>query len=221
MAEVVGFGATLVNLYNSFIAVLPPWLQTFVNLFLLVLVVTIYAIFVWKLYRFVAKKNLIELNLNQYNKSQKPFATKLTAGFFYFLEYIVILPFLIFFWFAVFTIFLILLTDGLVTSALLIISAVIIGAIRMTAYYKEDLSKDLAKLLPFTLLAISMTKAGFFNFERILTKLTEIPNFFGDILHYLLFIIVLEVILRVFDMIFSLFGVEEVQVDENQENQNQ
>lgn len=220
MAEVTSFGQTVVSLYQSFLAILPAWLQTFVNLFLLVLVVTLYGIFIWKFYRFIAQKNLLQLNLNQYNKMQKPFETKLLAGTFYFLEYIVILPFVIFFWFAIFTIFLTFLTEGIGTQALLVISAVIIGAIRMTSYYKEDLSKDLAKLLPFTLLAISMTKAGFFDFQRILGKITEIPGFFDQIIYYLLFIIVLEIILRVFEIIFSLFGIEEIEVEEDEEKED-
>lgn len=217
MAEVSGFGATVVELYQSFLASLPPLLQTFVNLFLLVLVVTVYSIFIWKFYRFIAQKNLMDLNLNQYNRVEKPFATKLLAGLFYFLEHIIILPFLVFFWFIVFTVFLILLTEGIPTQTVLVISAVIIGSIRMASYYKQDLAKDLAKLLPFTLLAISMTRVGFFDFERILTSLIEIGTFFGSIFQYLLFIIVLEVILRVFEIIFALFEVEEIEVEETLE----
>ena len=219
MAEVSGFGGTVVELYKSFLASLPPLVQTFVNLFLLVLVVVLYSIFVWKLYRFVSKKNIIELNLNQFNRVARPLATKMFAGIFYFIEYIIIMPFLVFFWFTIFTLFLIFLTEGLEIQILLIISAVIIGAIRMTSYYKEDLAKDLAKLLPFTLLAISMTKPGFFNFERILGKFVEIKTFFGDILHYLLFIIILELILRVFEIIFTLFEVEEIEVKEEVEEE--
>ena len=216
MAEVNGLGG-LAGIYQDFLVTLSPLMQTFVNLFLLVLVVVIYSIFVWKLYRYVSKKNLIELNLNKFNRMVRPALTKMFSGIFYFIEYIVILPFLIFFWFAIFTTFLIFLTEGLETHTILIIAAVIIGAIRMTAYYKEDLAKDLAKLLPFTLLAISMTKPGFFNFERILGKVTELKAFTGEIFQFLLFIILLEIILRVFEIIFSLFGVEEIEEEKIQE----
>ncbi len=207
----------LAGIYQDFLATLSPLTQTFINLFLLVLVVVLYAVFVWKFYRYVSKKNLIELNLNRFNRMAKPALTKMFSGIFYFIEYIVLLPFLIFFWFAIFTIFLIFLTEGLETHTILIISAVIIGAIRMTAYYKEDLAKDLAKLLPFTLIAISMTKPGFFNFERILSKVVEIKTFTGEIFQFLLFIVLLEIILRVFEIIFSLFGVEEVEEEKIQE----
>lgn len=214
MAEVGSVSSIIVGLYQSFLEILPTWMQVFVNLFLLVLVVVIYAIFIWKFYRFISRKNILELNLNQYNKFARPAAIKMMAGIFYFLEYIIILPFLIFFWFSIFTIFLILLTEGLEVQTLLVISAVIIGAIRMTSYYKEDVSKEVSKLLPFTLLAVSMTRTNFFNFEAILQRITEIPSFYQYIFYYLAFIIVLEILLRAFDMVISLFKLEEIQVNE-------
>jgi hypothetical protein len=214
MAEVASVGSIAVGLYQSFLELLPAWMQVFVNLFLLVLVVVIYAIFIWKFYRFISKKNILELNLNQYNKFARPAAIKVMAGIFYFLEYIVILPFLIFFWFAIFTIFLIFLTEGLDVQTLLIISAVIIGAVRMTSYYKEEVSKEVAKLLPYTLLAVSMTKVNFFNFESIIGSLTELPSLYQNIIYYLAFIIVLEIVLRAFDMIISLFHLEAVQLQD-------
>ena len=216
MAEEVttGLGAVISESYNSFLSLLPSWAQNFIGLFLLVFLVFIYAVFVWKFYRFISKKNIIELNLNQYNRTEHPVFAKLIAGGFYFLEYIIILPFIIFFWFATFTLFLIFLTENLEINTLLIISVIIIAAVRMTSYYNEDLSKDVAKLLPFTLLAVSIINPNFFNIERIFSHFNEIPNFFGNIMYYLSFIIILEIILRFFDFLFSLFGLEEEEEDE-------
>ncbi len=205
------FTGELIIFYQDFIKTLPPFAGDFFNFLILVLLVVIYSIFIWKFYKFIAKKNILGLDLNKYNKSTHPFFTKLFAGFFYFIEYIIVLPFLIFFWFAVFTLFLMFLTQELEINTLLIISATIVAAIRMTSYYKEDLSKDVAKLLPFTLLSISILTPNFFNVERIISHFNQLPNFFGNIMHYLIFIIILEIILRFFDFIFSLFGVEEVQ----------
>jgi len=188
---------------------LPSTAQDLIGLFLLVVLVVIYAVFIWKFYRFIAKKNIIELNLGKYSKAEHPVLAKFVASGLYFIEYIIILPFLIFFWFAIFTLFLIFLTENLEVSTLLLISAVIIAAIRMTSYYSEDLSKEIAKLLPFMLLAISLLSPNFFNLERIFAHFNQIPGFFGSIAYYLVFIIGLEVILRFFDFIFSLFGVGE------------
>ena len=211
----------IVSVYNAFLQTLPTWAQNFLTLFLLVILVFIYAVGIWKFYRFVARKNIIKLNLNKYNKFQHVFTTKVVAVTFYFLEYIIIMPLLIFFWFALFTIFLILLTEGIEIPGLLIISATIIAAIRMTAYYKEELSREIAKLLPFTLLAIAITKPNFFNLNRIITHLVSIPSYLPQIFIYLLFIVALEIILRIFEFIFSLLELGDAPKIEEQENQEE
>ena len=215
MAEVGAFITNLIEIYKSSLNILPPFLASFINLFLLVLFIAVYSIFIWEVHRFISKKNILELNLNQYNRYEHPFLAKLVAGFFYFIEYIIILPFLIFFWFSVFTSFLIFLSEeGVTVSSILIISAVIISSIRMTAYYNEDLSRELAKLLPFTLMAFFIVNFGVFNFQRVIEHITKIPDFLDNIIIYLGFIISLEIILRFFSFIFSLFGLEE----NNEEN---
>ena len=104
----------------------------------------------------VAKKNILELNLSKFNKSEHAVISKIIGGLIYFLEYLIILPFVVFLWFGVFTIFLILLTDTLEVNTILVIGVVIVAAIRMTAYYKENLSKELAKLIPLTLLVVAI-----------------------------------------------------------------
>jgi hypothetical protein len=219
MAEVIdNFGKGILEIYDSFISVLPPRTQSFINLFLLIFLVVVYAIFVWKFYRFISKKNILGLNLNKYNKSHHPLLTKLFAGLLYFVEYIIILPFLIFFWFSLFTIFLILLTTDLEIQTLLIISATVIAAIRITSYipkYGENLSQELAKLLPFTLLAISLLNPGFFNISRIFANFSGLLGSFEEIGYYLIFIIIFEIILRFFDFIFSLFELEDTTIEED------
>ena len=223
MAEDVisNLGTTLSETYNLFVSSLPLFFQNFLNLLLIVLLVVAFSIFIWKFYRFISTKNLIQLNLNQYNRAEHPILAKLLAGAFYFFEYIIIMPFLIFFWFSMFTLFLIFLTESLEISSLILISAVIVAAIRMTSYYKEDLAKDLAKLIPFTLLAVSILNPKFFSIERIFNQFAELPNFFNEIFVYLIFIIILEIILRFFDFIFSLFGLEEIEIEEDEKIQNQ
>lgn len=210
-------GTNLSSFYQSFLSILPPWMQTFVNLFLLVLIVFIYAIFVWKIHKLVAKKNIIELNLRQYNKSEHPFLSRLFGAGLYFLEYIIILPFFIFIWFAAFTLFVILLSEDIPVSTLLLISAVIVGSIRMTAYYRENLSRELAKLLPLNLLAVAMIKSGFMSFDRIFNQFSQLQSSLSSIPMYLAFIIIIEVILRAFDILFSLFEIEELDEDEIEE----
>ena len=93
-----------------------------------------------------------------------------------------------------------------------LISATVIAAIRMASYYKENLSQEIAKILPFTLLAISVLNPSFFletqYLGRVINQLIQIPSFFSNIAYYLIFIIILEIILRLFEFVFSLFKLE-------------
>ena len=138
---------------------------------------------------------------------------KTLAAVFYILEYLIILPFLVFFWFLVFTIFLILLTENLELQTILIISATVIAAIRMTSYYNEDLSRDIAKLLPFTILGVAVTQSTTFSFQKILTQVFAIPNFFGHIASYMLFIFIIELILRILETGFVATGMIEEETE--------
>jgi hypothetical protein len=202
------FTSQLTEAYLGFISSLPPFFQSFFNLFFLALLVFLYAVFIWKLHKFISTKNILNLNLDRYNTAEHPFLVKLIAIGLYFLEYIIILPFLVFFWFAVFGLFMIIFTN-LEIDFILIVSAVIVAAIRITAYYKESIAKEVAKLLPLNLLAIALIVPGFFEFERVLSNISLIPDFFSQILSYMGFIIILEIILRFFDFVFSLFNIKD------------
>lgn len=202
-------GVTVVDAYTGFIGSLPFWAQNFVNLFFISLVVLVYSILIYNFYRFVAKKNIISLNLQKYNRTEHPVMAKTLAATFYTLEYIIFLPFMVMIWFSMFTIFLIFLTDGLELNTILIISAVIIAGTRMAAYYKEDLSKDIAKLLPFTLLGAALTQVNNFSSEKVLSQFFAIPAMMSHIASYLFFIFVIELVLRFLETTFVASGLSD------------
>ena len=214
MANLTSFG--VMTSYNNFISLLPPIIQNFVSFFLLVLGIVVYSVLVWRFYKFISRKNPLGLDLKKYNKAESPFLTKLLTGGLYFLEYILILPFLIFIVFIVFTLLLMLLSQGANISQILIISATIIAAIRITAYYREALSQEIAKMLPLMFIAIVALNPNTFSqtqyIEGLFNLFNQIPDVIEKIGSYLLFIIFIEVILRLFDFIFSLFNLNE---DEN------
>lgn len=202
--------------YEQFASVLPEWLQIFISLFLTVIIVVIYAVFVWKFYRFVSHKNIIGLDLNKYNRSTHPVLTKIVAGSLYLVEYIIILPFLIFFWFGIFTFLLVLLAGVSVTlKQILLISAIVVASIRMASYipnYGEKVSEEIAKMLPYLILATTILEPYALIqdfFPKLITRLEAFPAELSGIPIYLLFIVFLEIILRVFDFIFSLIGLNE------------
>ncbi|MBU2523357.1 MAG: hypothetical protein KKE23_03660 [Nanoarchaeota archaeon] len=178
-----------------------PWFLILV----FTLLIVFYALFVWKFYRFIAERDLIKLDLDQYNTSADPTVKKIVAALFFMFEYILVIPFMVLFWFSMFSIFLLILSESTTASQIILISATIIAAVRITAYYKQGLSKDLAKLLPFTLLAVMLLNPNFFSLDKIIGRISEIPSLFNIILIYLVFIWVLEAILRGTLLLAELF----------------
>lgn len=207
---------SLDGIYSGFVSLLPSWAQNYLSLFLWAILLVFYSIFIWKFYRWIARKDILRLNLSKFNRSEHEVISKIVGVFIYILEYLIILPAVVFLWFGAFTIFLMFLTKSLEIQTILIISVTIVAAIRMTSYYKEDLSRDLAKLIPFTLLTVAISQ-GLFDFDKVINQIELIPTFFSDIWSYLIFITALEFLLRVMDLILAAFGLyqdEEVKAED-------
>ena len=178
--------------------------SSLINIIIFAILLSIYSIFTWKFYRFISKKDLIELNLSKYNRSNHPWIAKIFAAILYLIEYIIILPFLIFFWFAILSLLILILSEELVINQVVVITASIVITIRILSYYAEDLSRDLAKIFPFTIMVIFILSPGFFSLERIGANLLEIPQLLGSILYFLILIVAVELFLRVIDLMINL-----------------
>ena len=55
---------------------IPDLYKPFVILAIYTIIIAIYSIFIWKFYKFLAKRNIIELNLSQYSRTEHPFLNK-------------------------------------------------------------------------------------------------------------------------------------------------
>lgn len=174
-------------------------------LLLFVIGMVIYGIFVFKFYRFVAKRDVFSLNLAQYNKAEHPAIRRFLAGVFYVVEYILLFPLFTFFWFLIMSILLMFLAKSGNVANVLLVSVALVAAVRTTAYYNEDLSRDLAKMLPFALLGVFLVDISFFSFSNSLALVKEMPYFWKTMAYYLGFVIVLEFVLRIGHGIVSLF----------------
>lgn len=204
--------------YSSFLNSLSPHYQIILSIFIYIILISLYSIFVFEFYRFLARKNIIKLNLSQYNHSNHPFFKKFFASIFFLIEYMIVLPVLVFFWFAILSFILLLLSKDQPLSQILLISAAIVGSIRVTSYFNEDLSKDLAKMFPFTILAVFLLSPDFFDFISILGKLNEIPSFLYHIFWYLVFIACFEILIRLlFTLGFLIKRPEEQELEEAKE----
>jgi len=191
-----------IGILQETLNILPNDQKVLFSLIVYTILILMYSIFIWKFYRFLASRDIIQLNLSQYNYSSHPVIEKFAAVGLYALEYLIILPFLVFFWFSIFSIFLLVLSESQNTLQILLISAAIIASTRVTSYISEDLSKDLAKILPFTILAAFILGSSFFNAEGVIDKISQIPSLFDNIVTFVVFIFIIEFIFRI---LFSVF----------------
>ncbi|MBT3985703.1 hypothetical protein HOD38_02630 [archaeon] len=170
-------------------------------LFFFIIGMVIYTVFVFKFYKFIARKDIFELNLNQYNSAEQGLFKQAISVFFYIIEYILIFPIFVFFWFGILTILLAFLAEGQPLTAILLVSMALIGTVRVAAYYSEDLSRDVAKMLPFALLGVFLINITNFSYIAAFELLSDLPSHWEIIPYYLIFIILLEFILRIITLL--------------------
>ena len=161
-----------------------------------VLGMSIFAIFVFKFYRFVAARDIFELDLARYEGLSFRGVRSLFHLVLYVVRYLVLFPVFAFFWFAVLTVILAFLSKEQTFSETLLIALVTVSAIRVTAYYKEDLARDLAKILPFAVLSALLINASFSSVSDSLDRLKAVGDYSETILYYMVFLIALEFVLR-------------------------
>ncbi len=169
-----------------------------------VLGMTVYAIFVFKFYRFLAMQDMFELDMSRYEQSRVKWLRRSLQVFFYIVKYIIVFPVFAFFWFGVLTIILAFLSKGQSFAETLLVALATVSAIRVTAYYNEDLSRDLAKILPFAVLAVFLIDASFFSIGESLDILQEAEGYTENIVYYMGFLVLLEFALRIINAIVTL-----------------
>ncbi len=176
----------------------------------LVATLAIVSLFIFKFYKSISKRNLISLNLYKYNTSDHPVESKVFAMLFYLIEYILFIPFLIMLWFAGFAVVLFLIAkDGQGAEYILLIAAALIGAIRLLAYIREELSADLAKLFPFVALSFLVLTPGEFNLDVIIDNLKTIPFLLSHIFSFMVVILFIEILMRVIYTFYEFWRSEE------------
>ena len=179
--------------------------ESYLQLFTFTIGLSIYAIFVWYFYKSLSKRDLFSINLEKYNL---PYIKHKTLGkvgsiLAYILKYGIIFPIYVFIWFLILSLFLLVLSEEITVNNILLTSIVVVSTVRVISYFKEDMSSDLAKLIPLALLAIALSNPNFFSSETALARLSEIPILWSQIVQFLIFSIVLEWILRILHLIKS------------------
>jgi len=166
----------------------------------------IYGIFVYHFYRFLSKRDLFSINLEQRIAHGKFKATgEKTSTAPRVIAYIAtnffIFPFVVFLWFLGYSSFMFLLVQQMSTATIFLVSSSLIIAIRISAYYNEDLSRDLAKLLPFALLGIFLINPQFYSINEIMHRLEEMRSFIIQIASFIMVAMAVEITLSLLYLI--------------------
>ena len=171
-------------------------------LVLMILGIAIYGVVIFKFYRFLARRDLIELKWHHKYNWDEGFGKRLLKALLYILEHIIIVPIIVFFWFAIMAAILLFLSNNN-PELIMLISMAIVGAVRITAYYNEDLSKDLAKLVPFALLGVFIVDIAIISLANVVAKAKAFLMVTDTLVFYLLFVVGVELIMRI---IFALYA---------------
>jgi len=163
-----------------------------------IIAIAVYSGFVFMFYRILAKKDLLTLDLSKYADDFGGKVKKYLRSVLFVLQYIVVVPVLIAFWTLVLAVILTLLSDSSDDHARnALIATSVVGAVRILAYWTEDLSRDVAKMLPFAVLGVylvSSTSVQWSAFQELLESLPELAkSFFSS----LVLLAILETLLRI------------------------
>ena len=156
----------------------------------------VYAMFIFKFYRFVAARDMFEMDLSKYEESRYKLMRAFLHLIMYVIKYVLVFPLFAIFWFTVLTLILAFLSKEQAFPQVLLAALATVSAIRATSYYNEDLSRDLAKILPFAVLGIFIIDASFFEVSSSLNVLEQANDNRENILYYLGFLVALEFVLR-------------------------
>lgn len=165
----------------------------------------LYGVFIWHFYRLLARRELISSDFSGkylHTGKKKLEVAGITT---YVLKHVFVFPLIIFAWFIVYSIFMFFLARSLSSETVFLIVSSLVVATRIAAYYNEDLSKDIAKLLPFALLGIFLYNPVYFNLTDILLRVKEIPVFITQIAQFLVFAMTIEAILRIIFLVKRRF----------------
>ncbi len=219
MAEVIDYLIEVIlEGYESILSFLPAGFDDALQVLIFAILIALISVFIWYFYKSLSERSLIKLNLNQYNRTEHPTGYKFIASLFYLLEYIIIMPFLISIWFAALSIIILVIADERSIVQVLTLTAAMVLSIRILAYHKREIAQELAKLFPFITLSFFILTPGSLNLGNYLPKLNEVPSLLNSIFYFLVVILVVETVLRLFYTIVLFWRSEEGEGDENEED---
>ena len=201
-------------------ATLPTDLDSFTDqvlpAFAAIIGIVIYSTFVFKFYRFSAKRDLIDADFTQYSEGFTGFMKRLIDGLLLIVQNILFAPFLISFWVLILAVILTLLSGGDDLYWNVLVATSVVGSVRVISYFSEDLARDVAKMLPFAVLGVFLVDSGSFNWNAVSILWGQLDEFAISFASSMVLVVVLETALRLLSTLKDIISPPEiVMADEN------
>ena len=201
-------------------ATLPTDLDSFTDqvlpAFAAIIGIVIYSAFVFKFYRFLAKKDLIDADFSQYSDGFTGFMKRLIDGLLLIVQNILFAPFLISFWVLILAVILTLLSGGDDLYWNVLVATSVVGSVRVISYFSEDLARDVAKMLPFAVLGVFLVDSGSFNWNAVSILWGQLDEFAISFASSMVLVVLLETALRILSTLKDIISPPEIAIaDEN------
>ena len=201
-------------------ATLPTDLESFTDqvlpAFAAIIGIVIYSTFVFKFYRFLAKKDLIDADFSQYSDGFTGFMKRLIDGLLLIVQNILFAPFLISFWVLILAVILTLLSGGDDLYWNVLVATSVVGSVRVISYFSEDLARDVAKMLPFAVLGVFLVDSGSFNWNAVSILWGQLDEFAISFASSMVLVVLLETALRILSTLKDIISPPEIAIaDEN------
>ncbi len=172
----------------------------FLNLFISTVILFFASLLAWYIYyKQLARRDLFEIP----KLTLKTKFVNMLDKILYFLKYLFIFPIYSFIWFLIFSFLLFVLSKSRAIEDILFLGIIVVTATRMCAYVSEKLAEDMAKLLPLTLIAIFLIDPKAVTLQTINSSFPIFLQQIPWVVKYLLFIIVVEWLLRLLHWIIT------------------
>ena len=199
---------------------LPTDLESFTDqvlpAFAAIVGIVLYSTFVFKFYRFLAKKDLIDADFSQYSQGFTGFMKRLIDGLLLIVQNILFAPFLISFWVLILAVILTLLSGGDDLYWNVLVATSVVGSVRVISYFSEDLARDVAKMLPFAVLGVFLVDSGSFNWDAVSILWGQLDEFAISFASSMALVVLLETALRILSTLKEIISppVDELQFTE-------
>jgi hypothetical protein len=120
----------------------------------IVVAIVMYSGLVFRFYRLLARRTMISIDTTTDKKGLIGWLSRQNKRLIFIILYVVLTPTLIGFWALVLSAILVILNGGQQLSSVAELAVAVVGAIRITSYFSENLAQDLSKMLPFAVLGV-------------------------------------------------------------------